>query len=114
MSEVCQYTGHEFDTVACAFLPLTSPEGHPLFITASKDSSIRVWNQTTGSCLIKHQDGTAGAFSGLAVLPAPAEGGGLVRVAATTITSGVYVFAIDLQLSKLVCLAMVEPVAGMT
>jgi hypothetical protein len=116
MTELSQFCGHEFDTVACAFLPV-SHDGRARIITASKDCTIRVWDQHTGTCLIRHQDSTAGSISGLAVLPAPVAdaqpvGGGAfasnVRIAVTTITAGVYVYALDERSMKLDCVAKCE------
>ena len=112
MSEVCQYTGHEFDTVACAFLPPGGTGGTPHIITASKDATIRVWNQATAECVIRHQDAYAGSYTALCVLPWAGDGDVLpLRVAAVTITCAVFLYEVDVARARLVCVAHSEPTA---
>ena len=113
MTEVVQYCGHEFDTVACAFLPpLPGAAGQvSKVITASKDSSMRVWDQNSGECVCRIQDDTSGSFTSLAVLPAdPAVAGTSYDIAATTITGGVFVYRYDDAANKLTCVAKTEPI----
>lgn len=127
MTEVCQFSGHEFDTVACAFLPTTIEDGCDKIITASKDGTIRVWDRKTAECVLRHQDDMTGSYSGLAVLPslpnATTNGGvagdgnsGASQLAdpvivATTITAGIYVYRYETKANRLVCLAKAQPTA---
>ncbi len=84
-----------------------------MFVTASKDCTIRVWHRDTGDCILCHTDVSVGdAYTSLAVLP-PSRveavgddaGGSFVHLIATTIRARVLVYALRLDLSKLVCVA---------
>lgn len=129
MTEVCQYSGHAFDTVACAFLPPCPGDGGlPHIVTASKDSSIRIWDQTSASCVITHQvlplptprrvcvivpsyvcvqDASAGSYTSLCVLPCEAPGSA-VYLCAVTITASVCVYQVDFKHKRLLCVAATD------
>jgi WD40 repeat protein len=107
-SEVRQYVGHSFDTVACAFVPTAfSPRAPPLIATASKDCSIRIWHRDTGECVLCHSDATAGdSYSSLAVLPPTAlDDAEHFVIVATTIRGLAYVYQVHLSEKRLECVA---------
>jgi WD40 repeat protein len=64
------YLGHTQDTGACAFLQ-QAVGGIPLFLTASKDESIRLWRQDDEqpSQIAQRVEVGSGAFTSLAVMP---------------------------------------------
>ena len=114
-TEVRQYSGHTFDTVACAFIPsgYLPPGSAPMIATASKDCSIRIWHRDTGECLLTHTDVSVGdAFTSLAVLPPSAVAGSseppVVHLVGTTIRARVLVFAVKLDEHRLVTVAACE------
>jgi WD40 repeat protein len=107
MTEQSQFVGHEFDAVACVFLPQTPDAGTFLFATASKDGTIRIWDVVSGNCVIHHNNELAGSYSSLAVLN-PGEDGSL-HLAATTINSGLFVYRVDWAGKRLIHVAKVEP-----
>ncbi|CAK4684207.1 hypothetical protein LEN26_016204 [Aphanomyces euteiches] len=59
--QVVELTGHSQDTTACAYIPHHNDEG----VTASKDSTIRVWNMETGEQLSSSHDASSGMFTSL-------------------------------------------------
>ncbi|KAF0696887.1 Aste57867_12386 [Aphanomyces stellatus] len=63
--QVAEMRGHAQDATACAYIPGRNHEG----ITASKDSSIRVWDTTTGDLLASTQDANAGMFTSVSCVP---------------------------------------------
>ena len=67
-----QYTGHKQDAVSCAYL---SDGGNGRrFVSASKDMTLRVWDQNNeGAALCQHMEFASGMFTSLAT-PAGASG----------------------------------------
>lgn len=100
-TEVRQFIGHTFDTVACILVSehVAPPGTRPLVATASKDCSIRLWERDSGACIATYSDAAVGdAFSGLAALPAStASGGGDFVLVATTIRGRVLVYRVTLR-----------------
>jgi len=48
---VCEYKGHAETVGACAYVPSHLTPENTLFLTASNDCSVRLWNQQTQECL---------------------------------------------------------------
>jgi WD40 repeat protein len=107
MTEQSQFVGHEFDAVACVFLPPIPGVDKLMFATASKDGTIRIWDVVSGSCVLNHNNELAGSYSGLAVLDGQLDGS--LYLGATTITSGLFVYRVDWEGKRLVRIAKVEP-----
>jgi WD40 repeat protein len=69
---VRQYNGHVQDASACCFVPTpiaVDGELKTTFLTASKDGTIRLWDQATGAVLYEHVDSNYGAFTSISMLP---------------------------------------------
>ncbi|OQR89236.1 hypothetical protein THRCLA_09839 [Thraustotheca clavata] len=63
--QICEMTGHIQDTTACTFIP----QCNAYAITASKDSSIRVWNARDGCLISTSHHPNAGMFTSVSCLP---------------------------------------------
>lgn len=121
--ELRQYTGHAQDASACIFAN-QSIGGKNLIISASKDGSIRLWDQdcddstssarpgsNTSECLLEHREPGSGAFTSLTMMPpghiTTAEG---PCFAASSYNSGVFVYEIQKDCTlKLLARSAVAP-----
>lgn len=70
-TQVREYRGHQQDTAACAFVrgggDVHGKRG--VFVTASKDGTLRVWERDSGESLSEHTEVGAGAFTAVSMLP---------------------------------------------
>ncbi|ETW02058.1 hypothetical protein, variant 1 [Aphanomyces invadans] len=89
--QVVEMTGHSQDATACAFLPHHADEG----ITASKDSSVRVWNTMTGELLASTQDGGAGMFTSLACVEPASKDDQRTRILASSFSGRIDMYEWD-------------------
>ncbi|XP_048587539.1 WD repeat-containing protein 31-like [Nematostella vectensis] len=65
--ELHQYVGHTQTTSACMFLPYDSMvSSKPLVVTASHDSSVRIWNRDTQECVLVEEFPGSGPLTDLA------------------------------------------------
>lgn len=67
-AQIQQFTGHMQDTTGCAFVP-RAVGGQHVFVTASKDGSVRVWSTSKPTSLAQGSTPRMESYTGLSVLP---------------------------------------------
>ncbi|OQR94301.1 hypothetical protein ACHHYP_01520 [Achlya hypogyna] len=87
--QVCEMAGHLQDATACSYIK----QRNEYVLTASKDSSLRVWNSASGALVSSTYDHALGMFTALTSLPP--DDAGIVRIFTSSFTGHLAVYAFN-------------------